>query len=361
MAMAGAGVRGDSVDDMVAAQMQKRHIAGLSLAVIQDGAIVRAQGYGLTDLEGSAPVTADTLFQAGSVSKPVAAAGALSLVQSGKLSLDSDVNRSLSSWHVPENEFTKENKVTLQRLLSHTAGMTVHGFAGYAAGDPVPTLIEVLNGKHPANSKPIRVDTVPGTRWRYSGGGFTVVQQLIIDVTGQSFPEFMHDTVLKPLGMRASTYEQPLPRALENRAATGHPSPGESVPGRGHIYPEMAAAGLWTTPSDLARFVIALQQAYAGGAQPVISRDMVREMLTVQKDNDGLGIFLDGAGPTRRFSHNGRDEGFDTLLIGYVERGQGAVIMINANDDRNVEAWVAKAIADAYGWPDYPRAKAPAK
>jgi hypothetical protein len=201
------------------------------------------------------------------------------------------------------------------------------------------------------------VDIIPGTKWRYSGGGYTVMQQMVIDVTGQPFPKFMTENVLDPLGMRSSSYEQPMPKENEARAATGHVASGRAVPGRWHVYPELAAAGLWTTPSDLARYVIGLQQAYSGRSNPVISEKMTREMLTIQKADDGLGVFIAGEGATRRFTHNGRDEGFDAVMVGYVERGQGAVVMINANEDSSAVPRILDAIASAYAWPDYPAFK----
>jgi len=353
-------LRADKVDDVVAAQMSKRHIPGLSLAVIEGGVIVRTQGYGVTGEKGSKPVDVDTLFLAGSISKSVTALGALRLVENGKLSLDSDINGSLKTWHLPENEFTKNKKVTLRLILSHSAGITVQGFEGYVAGGPVPTLVQVLDGLKPANSKAIRVDTIPGTQWRYSGGGYTIAQQAIIDVAGEAFPEFMQHNVLRPLEMSASTFAQPLPKELEPKAATGFSAIDEPVPGKWHIYPEMAVAGLWTTPSDLARYVIGVQQSYQGRSNPVISQQMTQEMLKEQMRSDGLGVFLLGKGATRRFGHNGRDEGFDAFMIGYVERGQGAVIMMNTVDDSPAVARITDAIADTYGWPDYDRWRPPA-
>jgi CubicO group peptidase (beta-lactamase class C family) len=207
---ASLSAQADNVDDFVAAQMRDHGIVGLSLAIIDDGKIIKARGYGFTDKSGKTPITTSTLFQAGSVSKSVAALGALRLVEQGQLALDEDVNAKLQTWKVPENEFTKDEKVTLRRLLSHSAGLTVHGFPGYAVGSPVPTLVQVLDGEKPANTPAIRVDCVPGSQWRYAGGGYTVMQQLLIDVTGQPFPEFMQKSVLKPLGMAQSTYAQPL-------------------------------------------------------------------------------------------------------------------------------------------------------
>src|SRR5713101_3278460 len=165
------------------------HVPGVSVAVIDGGKLEWARGYGLTSADGGKPVTAETLFQAASISKHVAAMVALHLMDLEKLALDEDVNRKLRSWNVPENDFTNSEKVTLRRLLNHGAGLTVHGFPGYEAGTPAPTLIDVLDGRKPANTPPIRVDVTPGTLWRYSGGGYEVMQQLVIDVGGKPFPQ----------------------------------------------------------------------------------------------------------------------------------------------------------------------------
>lgn len=344
----------DKVDDIVIAQLKKRQVPGLSLAIIQGGKIVKVKGYGVLDKESKAPVTPSTLFQAGSVSKSVAAMGALSLVEKGQLLLDEDVNAKLTTWKVPENEFTKQKRVTLRGILSHTAGLTVHGFGGYPVDAPMPTLVQVLNGEKPANSPPIRVDILPGTLWRYSGGGYTVMQQMLLDITGTTFPEFMQKTVLEPLNMANSTYEQPLSSTKAQETATGYYPEGKVVKGRWHIYPEMAAAGLWTTPSDLSRFVIGVQRALSGGENSVISQAMAKQMLTVQKEKDGLGMFLEGKGKALRFSHNGRDDGFDAVMVGYAETGQGAVIMINANEDSSMMPRILETIAKEYHWLEYP-------
>ena len=340
----------DDLDAFVKNQMARREIVGLSLAIIDDGKIVETRAYGTTSRDGNTRITPGTLFQAGSISKPVAALGALQLVERRAVTLDENVNDKLKSWKVPDNEFTTSEKVTLRRLLSHSAGLTVHGFPGYDVKVAVPSPIDVLDGK--GNTPPVRVNLVPGTTWRYSGGGYTVMQQLVTDLTGKSFPDYMRDNVLSPLGMTNSTYQQPLPADLAAKTATGYYTDRREVPGRWHVYPEMAAAGLWTTPTDLAKYAIGVQQALAGKSK-VLSPDMTRQMLTVQKGTYGLGPGLAGAGPTLRFSHGGRDEGFDALLIAYAETGDGAVIMINANDNSRFMNRIMNFIAKKYKWPDY--------
>lgn len=339
--------RADALDSYVHDLLETNHLPGLSLVVIQNNQIVKAAGYGFADKQTRTPVTTNTLFQAGSISKPLATLGALRLVDLGQLSLDEDVNVKLRSWKVPENKFTKTEKVTLRRILSHNAGLTIHGFRGYAFDEPIPSLLQVLDGRSPANNSPIRVNLTPGEKVRYSGGGFMVVQQLVIDITGRPFSQYLNEFVLQPLGMTDSTFDQPIPDSKALNAAHGYCADGSSVKHGWHIYPEIAAAGLWTTPSDLARYVIAVQQSFTGKCAAVISQALTREMLTPQKDNVGLGLMLSH----HYFAHEGRNEGFDALLIGNTETGSGLVFMLNANDDTGVLQSLKKFIAREYRWP----------
>src|SRR5512139_1842453 len=253
-------------------RMQHYHVPGVSIALI-DRETISAQGFGVQQAGDDSPVTTQTRFQAASISKPVSALAVLSLVQNGTLDLDVDVNTYLHSWQVPENEHTREHKVTLRGLLSHTAGLTVHGFPGYAAGETVPSLRQILDGEPPANTQPVRVETAPGSQYSYSGGGYTVMQLLVEDVTGLPFPAWMRSTVLDPLQMGHSTFEQPLPAHYAEEAATAHYGDGRPIDGKWHTYPEMAAAGLWTTPSDLARFIMELSASYTGKTNRVLSRE----------------------------------------------------------------------------------------
>ena len=347
-------IKGQSSPMKLADRMVHYKVPGVSIAVISNGEIELARGFGVVEADGNQPITAETLFQAGSISKPVAAMAALRLVEQGKLSLDEDVNLKLKSWKAPENEFTKEKKVTLRGILTHSAGLTVHGFPGYAADVEVPTLVRVLDGEKPANTSAIRVDTTPGTRWRYSGGGFTIMQQLLIDVAGKTFPDLTRELVLGPAGMNHSTYEQPLPKRLNAAAATAHRN-GKPIKGRFHTYPEMAAAGLWTTPTDLALLAIEIQQEIAGKSSKVLSQNMARQMTAKQFENYGLGPGVDGSGQSARFAHGGVDEGFEAFWIAYQHTGQGAVIMTNGNGGSRLAQEIIRAIAKEYDWPDPPR------
>jgi len=332
--------------------MEELHIPGVSIAVVHKGTIEWAKGYGVRQIGGD-PVKTDTIFQAGSISKPVAAMGTLHLVQEGKLSLDVDINTSLRSWKLPASTAAPGADVTLRELLTHTSGLTVHGFPGYAAGEPVPSLVQVLNGEKPANTEPIRVDSAPGKEWRYSGGGYTVMQQLVNDVVKEPYPQFLHDTVLAPIGMSHSTYQQPLPATLLSNAAMPYNADGTPVKGGPHTYPEMVAAGLWTTASDLCRYIIEVQNSLAGKANHVLSQSMTQQMLTPGKGDWGLGLFVGGSTADKWFSHEGDDAGYEALFVGYDSNGNGAAVMTNAQGGSRLAHQVVSAIAVAYDWPDW--------
>jgi CubicO group peptidase (beta-lactamase class C family)/predicted transcriptional regulator YdeE len=329
--------------------MKTFNVPGLSIAVIENYKIVDAKAYGVVAPGSSTPVTTKTLFQAGSISKPVAATGALSLVEQGKLSLDENVNNKLTTWKVPENEFTQTEKVTLRRLMSHTAGLTVHGFPGYGVEAPVPSIVQVLNGEKPANTDPIRVDIVPGTKSRYSGGGVTIEQLMMMDVTGKKFPDLMRALVLDKIGMTDSSYEQPLPPARAAMTAGGAYGDGKPVHGKWHIYPEMAAAGLWTTPTDLAKFAIEVALSKQGKANHILSQKMTQEMLTPVKDDVGLGLFMEKDNPGQ-FGHNGADEGFQALLTMNAETGNGVALMADSDNGISVMSYVLRRVAKEYAW-----------
>jgi len=342
----------------LADRMVHYEVAGVSIAVINDGQLEWAKGYGVLEAGSTKAVSTGTLFQAASISKPVVAMAALALVQSGRLSLDEDVNLRLKSWHVPENEFTKQRRVTLRQLLNHGAGFNVEDVGSYATGEALPTLVQALDGVKPAHSVPIRVETVPGTAFRYSGGGYSVIQQLLMDVTAKPFPELMQELVLSKLGMTSSTFHQPLRADLEPAAATGHKVNGEPYTGRWYTFPQAAAAGLWTTPSDLARFAVDIQRSYKGQSNTVLSVDTMKQMLTPQLAGYGLGLWLSGTEKSATFSHPGQNEGFTCWLFAYLETGQGAVIMTNGDGGAGLLNEILRAIAHEYGWPDYrPREK----
>ncbi|CAM3181383.1 serine hydrolase [Corallococcus soli] len=330
--------------------MELYKIPGVSIAVFEKNALVWAKGYGVKQVGGTDPVMPDTLFQAASISKPVSALAALHYVEAGKWSLDANINDKLVSWKLPENDFTTKEKVTLRRLLSHSAGTTVHGFPGYAVTEPLPTVAQILDGAKPTNTAPVRVDLVPGTQTRYSGGGTTIVQAMMVDQLKKPFPRIMQEAVLAPLGLKNSTYEQPLPASLASRATAGTYFGGKGVEGKWHVYPEMAAAGLWTTPSDLARIAIEVSKARAGKSSRVVSQAMAKQMLTKQSESFGLGFQLEGKD---RFGHGGSNRGFQCSLTAFADSGSGVVIMTNSDSGFLLMDRIADSVAAEYGWKSY--------
>ena len=335
----------------LAEEMAQSHVPGLTVAVIDDNEIAWTRGFGIKEAGRTDPVTTSTLFEAQSISKAVTTTAALVLVNSGRISLDENPNAYLKSWKLPYNDYQAQEKVTLRRILSHSSGLNVGGFAGYRAGDALPSLIQILDGQKPANNPPIRVDFTPGSKYRYSGGGAEVMQQVLVDVTGQRFPELMKKLVLDPLGMTLSTYDQPLPESRWAEAAYGHDGEGAVIKGKWPIQPEMAAGGLWTTPTDLAKWALAVTRAWKGEQNKLFSKQIATEMLTVQKAPYGLGVEVQGTGPSLEFSHSGSNSGFRAQVVMFPAVGKGAVIMANGDRADWVIGNLIRSIANEYHWP----------
>ena len=334
-------------------RMKHYKAPGVTIAVINNFKVEWAKAYGVKDVETNEAVNTETLFQAGSISKSVAAMVALKKVQDGKISLDEDINSKLVSWKLPENEFTATKKVTLANLLTHTAGLTVHGFPGYAVGTSIPTLPQVLDGVAPTNTAAVRVDLQPGTRFRYSGGGTTIAQLAIMDIEKKPYPQIAKETVLGPLGMTNSTYAQPLPEDWRRKAASGHKGNGNPVAGKLHVYPEMAAAGLWTTPTDLAKFAIEVQLSLAGKSNKVLSKETTDKMVTpFIEDQIAMGFFLEKHGNAVYFGHGGADEGFRAELLVHKTKGYGAAVMVNSDNGAIIRE-IIRAVALEYGWEEF--------
>jgi CubicO group peptidase (beta-lactamase class C family) len=326
-------------------------VPAVSMAVIDQGQIAWERAY---TIDQSLAVSTETLFQAASISKAVTALAALVLVQRGQLHLDEDVNTYLKTWHVPANTFTANQKVTLRHILSHTSGLTVAGFPGYAVGSALPSLLQVLDGQPPANTPPIRVTSMPGTQYFYSGGGYVVLQQLMMDVTAQDFPELMNALALTPLNMRRSVFASSLPQDLRDHAIPAFLSQGQPIPGGWHHYPELAAAALWSTPRDLALFVIGVMDALLAKKEAILTPAMAQAMLTKQTNTGfGLGVVIDGDGRQLNFRKEGHNLGYHCWMIGFPYTGQGAVVMANSESGLPLVIAALQAIAKAHEWPSY--------
>ncbi|HEX8667706.1 MAG TPA: serine hydrolase [Allosphingosinicella sp.] len=333
----------------LAERMCAYNVPGVSVAVIHGGRIDWARGWGVRDAATCAPVTPRTAFQAASISKVATALLALRLAERGRIDLDRDINAYLTSWKLPSDDKRAPGFVTLRQLLSHTAGLNVHGFPGYRPGAPLPTAVQVLGGAPPANTEAVRMVLPPGGQWQYSGGGYVLAQQAITDVTRQPFDRLATREIFAPLGMDRSSFAQPPTRGILADAASGH-SGGRVIDGRYHVYPELGAAGLWTTPSDLARLLIDVQAAAAGRRSRVLAPAATAAMLTPVKGGWGLGPALSGTGPGRRFGHDGANEGFQSAMVAYVEKGEGVVVLTNGDQGRRLADEIVRAVAADYGW-----------
>jgi CubicO group peptidase (beta-lactamase class C family) len=294
-------------------------------------------------------VHATTLFQAASISKAVAAVGVLVLVEWATWTSTSR-ERPVALVAPARQRAHAEQPVTLRHLLSHTAGTTVPGFPGYAVGTALPSVTEVLSGG--GNTPPVESFARPATRTQYSGGGTTIVQLLVTEVTGRPFPELMAELVLRPFGMTDSAYDQPFAAELGRRAAIGHDAAGRPVPVGHHVYPELQAAGLWTTSIDLARWLIGVQEILRGDASGPISRETALAMITPHGDGSfGLGPELGGEGDLRRFGHSGGNEGFRSQMDGSRRSTPPvAAILTNAAGGTTLCAELRRAFAEEYGW-----------
>jgi CubicO group peptidase (beta-lactamase class C family) len=333
-------------------RMKHHKITGVSIAVVHNFKIDWAKGYGWADVSEQRPVTEKTLFQAASISKSLNGVGVMKLVQDGKLDLHADINKYLTSWKFPYDTVSKNKPITVAALLSHTAGLTIHGFPGYARGDSLPTVPQILDGQPPANTKAVRSFTEPGTAIVYSGGGITITQLIVTDVTHQPYDEYMQEYVLDPMGMKVSSYKQPPAGIDSSLLATGYKADGTPVKGKYHVYPEQAAAGLWTNPTDLCRYIIETSLSWNGKSRKILSPEFTKMRLEPVMENASLGVFVLKNDSSYYFTHSGGNEGFACYYAGDVISGNGLVIMTNS-DNFSLCSEVANSVASVYGWTDY--------
>lgn len=341
----------DSVATTLESRMKELNVPGISITVFDNNQILWSKGYGLKNKEIGEKVNENTIFQAASISKPVTSVAVFKLIEDNRLTLDEDVNLKLKRWQVPDNEFTKKEKVTPSRIMSHTSGLSTSGFQGYCIKDSVPTLIEILKGSEITNSEPVRVVQKPGESELYSGGGMEVLQMLMEDVSGKEFHQLLNDLVLSPTGMKSSSFKSPLPETLRNLTSNGYDENGNVVCGGYHIYPEKAAAGLWASPSDLARFMISLGKSYRGEDTSLLKQSSAQTMMTRVPNAGGIGIGIDGEGTAFRFRHTGGNAGFTCYAISFASTGRGVVIMTNSDNGFPLIREIVRTVSRAYDWP----------
>jgi CubicO group peptidase (beta-lactamase class C family) len=329
-------------------RMRRYRVPTMSVAIIENGHIAWSARY---RSDGSVTLPAgDERFQAASLSKGITGSLAALLADRGVLNLDAPVDACLSPVHLPPGKQDAAHPVTLRNLLHHTSGATVNGFPGYPSGSAIPTPEQIVSGQPPANTPAVTIATVPGQAYAYSGGGYTLAQIAIARCAKAPFAELMQRYVLGPAGMRSSTFAQPLPPGPLH--ATGHAADGTDIPGGANTYPELAAAGLWTTADDLARWLIAIRNADQG-LSSFLPKKAAVQMLTPGIRNYGLGVFISGEGAARRFMHEGGNAGFKSKYVMFLSSGTGAVILTDSDNGTPLNVEFTKAVAAAYGWPDF--------
>jgi len=334
-------------------RMQYFDVPGLSIAVIKDNKIEWAKSYGVKEKGTNDSVTLNTMFQAASMSKPITAMIALKLEEEKKISLKQDINQQLKTWHLPENEFTKQRAVTPELLMLHLGGLNVPSFPGYSISDSIPDVTDILDGISPSNTEAVKVVLVPNTKWSYSGGGYTVLQFLMEEVTGTSFPKLMKDYLFDPLELKNSTFEHNLSEKQQKLIAKAYKEDGKMVNGGYYIYPEKAAAGLWTTSMDYANMIVELEKSYLGESDKIIRPETSRKMLKRYRGDMALGIVLKNNGDSIALAYGGWNEGYICDVYNYLKSGNGVVIMTNSNNGYMLIQEIYRSLAIEYGWPDF--------
>ncbi len=346
-------VLNDEKPSTIVERMAKYNVKGLSIAVIYDHKIAWAKAYGSADEAEKKPMTTETLFEPGSISKSLNALGILKLAQDKKVDLNTDINHYLLSWKFPYDSLSKEKKITLTHLLSHNAGLTVHGFPGHDINAPIPTVLEVLDGKKPSFTPAVRSMYEPGLKFQYSGGGTTISQLLLTDVTKQIYDVWMYENILKPIGMVNSSYSQPPSKDKRALCASAYRSDGTPVANKFHVYPEQGAAGLWMTPSDLCNYIIDMQLAYQGKPSKVLNPEMVKLHLTPYNNGPtALGTFIEDHGGAKYFQHGAGNDGFCGQFFGSLDDGYGVAIFMNTDDPKLLPE-VINSVAKTYNWKNF--------
>jgi CubicO group peptidase (beta-lactamase class C family) len=335
----------------LAERMKFYNVPGISIAVIDQFEIAWARGYGIADRSTGTTVTNETLFQASSMSKTITAAAAMRLAEKHVLNLDAPIESQLKSWKLPASEFKKV--ITLRMLLSHHAGLNVPGFPGFEQGEKLPTILQQLDGLGASNTQPLRVVMEPGTKFRYSGGGYLLAQQLMMDVTGMPFDEIIRKEILEPVGMKHSYYNHPPSAEQLKFAAAGHDENGDVIAGKFRIHTDLAASGLWTTPSDYALFLIALQNSIKGTTNSLLSSASAKAMITAENGPMGIGVFASPRKNVNYMVHPGNNWGFYSIYFAHPEKGYGVVVFANHDNGSALVNEIVRAVAHEYNWQDF--------
>lgn len=343
----------NDIDTQLKIAMKAYQVPVVGYAIIDNYTITSAQ---TISINPKLSVSNNTLFQAASISKSMTAYAALFLADHHRLGLDSPAINYLKHWKIPPSQHTKNKPVLIKNLMDMTSGLSVSGFAGYTKDQALPSAIDLLNGKDPANNARIEVTSTPGRHYFYSGGAFQVLQQVITDVSNEDFSNFMNKTILKKIGMHNSLYQYPLINTqLRKRVVPAFKGwSGQQVDGGWKRYACAGAGGMWSTPSDLAKFALNITASYLGKKPGLISKNIARQMLTRQKNTDfGLGVVVSGSGDNLYFWKAGHNYGYHSLLIMFPNQGKGVAIMTNSETGNIVIDYLVALIARKQAWPYY--------
>ncbi len=328
-------------------------VPAVSIAIIDNYEVIWAKGYGISSVNASDSISTSTMFQAASLSKPITSTMLIQLAEKGILDIDEPVNSQLKKWKIPNNQYTANIDITPRMILLHTSGLNIPGFPGYNASDSVPKIIDILNGQEPAKTERIIPTFIPNSKWSYSGGGYVVLQLLLEETTGKTFQQLMQSYILDPLDIENSTFEQPLPNNKYKFAAKGHLQDKAIVDGNWHIYPELAAAGLWTTPFDLASVIVDLQKSIKSDSGKLLRQESAINMLSKHWGDMGLGYLIRNENENTAFTFNGGNVGYRCDFFSFLNNGKGAVIMTNSDNGQNLINEIYRSIAKQYNWSDY--------
>ena len=336
----------------LADRMRFYKVPGVSIAALDRNKIEWVRTFGLRDAQTRQAMTTDTPFQGGAFSQMMTAAAALDLAENQQIDLDADIASLLKTRRLPPPTSEPRSKITLRALLTHSAGLSDQTFEGYSQDEPLPNLSQILDGEQPAKNGPVwmTAQKTSTSRTRYSESGYVIFEQILQDLTGKPFPSFMNETLLDRLGLKNSTFALPLPEAFKARAAAGHLREGQPAKGLWNNYPEAAAKGLWTTPSDFAAFLADLLQAAAGAEGKFLFPETARLMLSPQIEGHSFGFLVDGRGADINYSLRGKTRGFSCFMVISPVKGQGAVIMTNSESGTLLIQEILGALSEAYGW-----------
>jgi len=331
-------------------RMEECRTNAISIALVENHEICEVYTHGTKRVGEPDKVTADTLFQAASISKPVFAVAVMRLAERGILDIDADISQYLMGYDIPT--FDNQNYViTLRQILSHNAGLNLHGFEGYQQGQKIPTIEQILDGARPANHTKLKLKKAPETGHQYSGGGYVLAQKIVNDVCKQDFCQLMNELILSPFDMKHSTFAQPLPANRLGEIAYGYNPHDLEIPGGYDIMPEQSAAGLWATPSDLARLGIGVMKALSNES-PHMKKETAIQMTTkaYEDSRHGVGFVAGECKKGPKFGHDGWNDGFVSSMAFCPADGTGFVVMVNSNIGGNVPFEVANAYMEMYGW-----------